>query len=433
MKKIIIGVLVIIEIFSLYMMYQSNENKNNVLNEVNIKDNKINKNTFAIYWDENGTGKYTEYKGDSWPGEGFVLDLDNTECMNEKGEKLNNDILSYNDNNLTLISNNTTYCTLYFGRIPSLGTFCSEEANMGECMNNKKETIGSLDNITSTIVGGMYRYQGTDNVNNWICFGTTNKEECTSGTDNYGDGIDKYMYRIIGVTEEGELVLLKETVVKEESEIAFQWDDKNNIGECVKLCPWVNTKIYNRLNGLCKEGNTNCSGTGTGSSGQTNIFIGINYYGYLQDDLWLNKISDHEWKYGDTNENDGNYNGDSAYAIENAFTDSVSDAKIGLQYIHDYYYAYPGGNPENYEIAPTSWIHFKKDSYNTSTREEWLISKYAGVRSYYVQSWSVDSHGGVYYDRTIFYLAVRPVFYLSPSVKINNASGSKDDPFIITN
>ncbi len=85
MKKIIIGVLVIIEIFSLYMMYQSNENKNNILNEINIKENKINKNIFAIYWDENSTGEYTEYTGDSWPNDGYTLDLNNTKCMSEKG------------------------------------------------------------------------------------------------------------------------------------------------------------------------------------------------------------------------------------------------------------------------------------------------------------------------------------------------------------
>ncbi len=114
MKKIIIGVLVIIEIFSLYMMYQSNENKN--LNEVNVKDNKINKNTFAIYWDENGIGEYKEYTKESWPGKGYILDLDNTKCMSEKGNKLNNDIIEYNseNNSLTLTSKSTAYCTLYF-------------------------------------------------------------------------------------------------------------------------------------------------------------------------------------------------------------------------------------------------------------------------------------------------------------------------------
>ncbi len=114
MKKIIIGVLVIIEMFSLYMMYQSNENKN--LNEVNIKEKEINKNTFAIYWDENSTGEYTEYKEDGWPNDGYTLDLSNTKCMSEKGSELDNNIIKYNssNNSLTLTSKNTAYCTLYF-------------------------------------------------------------------------------------------------------------------------------------------------------------------------------------------------------------------------------------------------------------------------------------------------------------------------------
>ena len=424
MKKIIIGVLVIIEIFSLYMMYQSNENKN--LNEVNIKDNKINKNTFAIYWDENGTGKYTEYTGSSWPGERFVLDLNNTKCMNEKGEKLNNNILSYSDNSLTLTSNYTAYCTLYFERIPSLGTFCSEEVNMGTCMNNKKETIGSLDNITSTLVGGMYRYQGTDNVNNWICFGTLTKEECTKDDNS----IDKYMYRIIGVTPEGELALIKETVIKECGSKAFKWENKYTENDCGKdgsLCTWPLSKLYNRLNGLCKSDNLNCTGTKSGFDGDTNIFIGNSYYEYLNNNSeWLKKISDHDWKYGDTTSN-GNYNGDTIYSIENAFKDNVT-AKIGLQYIHDYYYAYPNGNPGDGNTATNAWIYYGK---NERSYTEWMISKY-GISYGTVRVWHAESSSVSYSSQINNNNVVRPVFYLTSSVKINNASGTKDDPYIIS-
>ena len=62
--------------------------------------------------------------------------------------------------------------------------------------------------LSEDLQGGMYRYQASfpdsdsSEMTNWICFGTTNKEECIDETDSDGnsipDGIDKYMYRIIG-------------------------------------------------------------------------------------------------------------------------------------------------------------------------------------------------------------------------------------------
>ena len=115
MKKIIIGVLVIIEIFSLYMMYQINNSKS--LNEVNIKNNKINKDVFAVYWDENGTGDYKEYKKTNWPEKGYTLNLIKTECMNEKGEKLEDPEITYDHGKITLSNTETTYCILYFEKL----------------------------------------------------------------------------------------------------------------------------------------------------------------------------------------------------------------------------------------------------------------------------------------------------------------------------
>ncbi len=406
MKKIIIGVLVIIEIFSLYMMYQSNENKN--LNEVNIKDNKINKNTFAIYWDEKGTGTYTEYTKETWPGDGYMINFEKTECMSERGDKLNTNILDFmvGNNNLTITSKNTAYCKIYFSK-------CN--GAIGTVLEDKNQ-------VTNCPVGGMYRYQETDEVNNWICFGTTDKEECTSES-----GIDKYMYRIIGVTPEGELALIKETGVQENNIRIFQWNDKynNTEEECGKdgsLCTWPDSTLFKRLNGF--------GGTEIGTYGDSNIFIGNSYYEYLNNDSkWLSKISNHTWKYGDTIDN-GNYNGDNAYAIVNKFS-NIIQAQIGLLYIHDYYYAYPGGNPGNKDIAKTSWIHITKDG-NILSRE-WLIN-----RKFY--SSQVSAYG-VYIDGEInhvdvsnysyFYTGVRPVFYLNSNIKISNTEGSKDDPFII--
>ena len=57
------------------------------------------------------------------------------------------------------------------------------------------------EGLSTELVGGLYRYQGAT-VNNYICFGTTEKNTCTGDTD-------KYMYRIMGINEVGQMKLIK--------------------------------------------------------------------------------------------------------------------------------------------------------------------------------------------------------------------------------
>jgi len=67
--------------------------------------------------------------------------------------------------------------------------------------------------LNTNLEGGLYRYQGeAGNVNNFVCFGTTSKEECLSDTD-------KYMYRVMGINENNQVKLIK----KEALNTAYQW------------------------------------------------------------------------------------------------------------------------------------------------------------------------------------------------------------------
>ncbi len=428
-KYFIVGMLLILEIVSLTLMYKSSHNKEIVLDEVKLKE-FLKNNMISIMTDETGNGTYTEYTSSSTFPSNYIYNASKSHCINEKGSIVK-DVLTYDGTKAVLTSNEGMHCTLYFDKTMPLNQFCDGQANMGACIANKKSTIGRVENMTSSEVGGMYRYQGTDNVNNYICFGTSDKSKCTTE-----EGIDKYMYRIIGVTPDGELALIKETVVKENgTTTSFQWNDKydtstSQCGADGSLCTWATSKLYNRLNGLCKEGNPNCSGTGEGSKGQTNIFIGNNYYEYLSNSTWLNKIDEtHKWKYGDTNKNNGNYDGDTIYKIENVFTSSV-EAKIGLQYLHDYYYAYPNGSPGGYDTAKNAWIFFQKDGYNSGISSEWLIIKYGVLTS--VRAWCVTSSGIMSHNYLRGYIGVRPVFYLKSDIVLKSGSaGSKTDPYII--
>ncbi len=341
--------------------------------------------------------------------------------------------------------------------------------------------------LSEELQGGMYRYQAAPRdeneaaqMTNWICFGTTNKEECTDETDSDGnsipDGIDKYMYRIIGITEEGQLYLLKETFLKEETQKTFVWNDKYSIDSsnsyyCENgICPeWPESLLFKRINGT-----SNGIQTGDGkilNKDWTDIFVDSKEYSYLKSgdgnsggeaSEWYNLIADHEWMYGDTKtQNDSViYNGKNMYDIETGQTETIHyvgtkgnitretytwsnkvKAKIGLMYIHDVAYAYYDGSSEESRGDPgsntnvkNSWIHFLKDGYNTSTDYEWLSTR-SGVIApgvLMVNARVAEDDGSM--SRMIGLNGgggVRPVFYVETSAKIADGDGTKANPYIL--
>ncbi len=202
-------------------------------------------------------------------------------------------------------------------------------------------TNDEKDTLTDDLVGDMYRYQGTDNVNNYICFGT--EDDCSKSEDL----INKYMYRIIGITEDGSLKLIKESEINTIRYPTYDYKD---------------SPLRNELNGSAFLTNTN----------------------YMTAE-WADGINTHKWLYGQAGVVSGTdlYNGNYMYEIESgqkevtfnskfdtsngkfetttkAWDESVDD-KAGMLYVHDYLYAYPGENPETAEKASTSWIAPKKN------------------------------------------------------------------------
>ena len=263
--------------------------------------------------------------------------------------------------------------------------------------------------LSEDLQGGMYRYQAapadeneTAQMTNWICFGTTENcgiDETDSDSNNIPDGIDKYMYRIIGITEEGEMYLLKETFLKEGETNQFVWNSKYRISDCLgEACEWPNSDLYRRINGLS---NGEVPGTGYGDGASTDIFVDSKYYDYLKsgdkDGInggetssdWYNLIEKHNWMYGDENEDyPNNLSADYMYGIETGkiatkrywpdeetqttcSSDSlctekeytwkkIVNARIGLLYRHDRLFS--------------EWIDvlvFGRGTYS----EEWVISR----------------------------------------------------------
>ena len=329
--------------------------------------------------------------------------------------------------------------------------------------------------LSEDIQGDMYRYQATfengdsSEMTNWICFGTT--ENCSSSEDN----IDKYMYRIIGITEEGEIKLIKDTGVKNNGTKEFAWHDEKRFsdpydgesGKCDgEKCDWPNSLLFKRLNGLS-------SGTSTGTEGNTNIFLGTSDhpsdYEYLTEGTkWYNLIEERDWIYGYTSnyyEYSSNLLAKDAFEIETGIKSTTRKwptlgkgmlsqyiknddykyekkikSRIGLMYIHDYLYAYYDGEnnnsrgvPGTYTEAMKSWIFYKNETLNSSFSSEFLLSAY-GVEhddNEYASACAISRSGYIYGDDLIWDKLIRPTFYLNSDVNIKSGDGTKSNPYIL--
>ncbi|MBQ8901635.1 MAG: hypothetical protein IJY87_01040 [Bacilli bacterium] len=387
MCVIVILVLVIIESCTLFLMYKSYSAKETNLDEVNLNiDEKSN--MFAIMIEQED-GTYKESSDNSWPTDGYTYNESMSGCIDINGNKLDG-VLSYDATNniATVDTGNTSYCYLYF----------SMKQNAGEYLLKNPPT--SLNN--TTLEAGMYRYQGTYDVvtNNYICFGTSVKSTCTGNTD-------AYMYRIIGIKENGQMKLIKKEALN--SELQWWSDYETDV-------TWPNSLIYDAINGSSFLTNTTYVPNG-----------------------WESKIATIDWKYGDPKLSGSvnDFDGPTTYALENSFTETTS-AKIGLWYIYDYYYAYAsGGVPGSYSNAKTAWIHLShNDSFDQyASISEWTMSRYGNagsVISPYCLGWMVHTNG--YADSDVLLSDmhfVRPVFYLTEDVRLLGGTGTISDPFII--
>ncbi len=240
------------------------------------------------------------------------------------------------------------------------------------------------------------RYYGT-NPDNYICFGTNDKDICI-------DDIDKYMYRIIGVDKKGKFKLIK----KEALNLTYKWHNTS-----LKDIKWNDSDLYKGLNGI-------------NGGAYSNLFIGNIEY---MPDVWENKIEAVKWKYGDIR----TYSiiASEILKIEQGWTTTVS-AKIGLMYLADYYFAYQKSGlncSSSSSTCKTSWMHISHT--NWSSALERVISRYGQNNSRY-SALAITSDGRIGADNLDTPRSVRPVFYLIPSIEISG-SGTQTDPYIIVN
>ena len=396
-KRYLIISLVLIEVISLFLTMKSFSNK-----EIEEKKEtyEVDKKHFSMFIND-GKGNYEEYNNNVFPN-GYAINLDKSRCIDTKGNVING-ILSKNGSNVTITSNKTAYCYLYFDEGTAVDTILANGGN---------------DLWKSTLEDDGYRYVGT-NPDNYICFGTTDKNECISDTD-------KYMYRIIGIFEDEEGKQHLKLIKKEALNTTYAWnaDYESDVN-------WENSDLYKGING--------------------NYFLNNTAYSYMQNSNWLNKIetwnyiatntwawgSGMDYEYGETIQNiylhEMNRNGKTSNAGE---WETVS-GKISLMYVSDYLLSLGSSAIEyipmdNEETLKTGWMYISNNDSGAPSRHEWTMTR-AGedVDDYY--SYYVNSNGFVGYTVVWEGFSVRPVFFLTTETQIENGTGSSSDPYIINN
>ena len=401
---VLIILLVLIEITSIFLMYKSSNNRNTLLDNVNLKEQIKEMKGIAIML-EQSDGTYKESSSKAFPTD-MKFKASMSGCIDNLGNRIENAI-TYTNGVVNVTTSNTTYCYLYFGQETAL--------------DKVFESSGD-DLWKSTLENDGYRFVGT-NPDNYICFGTTSKSECTGNTD-------LYMYRIIGIfeDEDGKQHL---KLIKKEALEATDWWHMDNAS--VK---WSESDLNANLNG--------------GS------FLELYTYPYMQDTRWTDKIS--TWNYTATNTITVENYRETGIAgpeydyetVKNVYlhemnrsskTSTIGEwetvsSKIGLMYVSDYMLSlgnealnYTGSS--NYETLKTGWMHLENNDSGAPSQNEWTISLYGGMSTGPTAAHNISSNGNIGYEDVSVALSTRPVFYLEDDTKLDSGTGSSDDPYII--
>ena len=405
--KLVIALLIVMEIFFVFLSIKSFNNKNLDKYIVGV-NNKTNKMLAIMLEDENGD--YKPYNSETFPEFPYIFNSELSQCMDIKGNTIENAISYDEDTNLAnVIVTKTSQCYFYFNRPKEVGNFLTSKLiNSGELWQSGLE-------------GDGYRYTGSGAYNsatppnNFICFGTSDKTECKNNEA-------KYMYRIIGVFEgsDGNQHLKLISLKQLSSTYAWNADYQSDVA-------WENSDMYRGLNG--------------------EYFLTNTTYDYLQNNTWLNKIENWKWTAVNTktNESSGpnyyNVTTQEMYLHEmnrSSKTSSIGEwstptAKIGLMYASDYQMSlgssslsYTGSNASTLK---TGWLH-QSNNDTTAHTYEWTLSR-SGADSGTFIAWSVNSGGYLGTNSVDLTYGVRPVFYLTNDIIYNSGTGTYTDPYTI--
>ncbi len=380
-KKIIlrsiIVILIILNSFAIYVLARPNSKE--VLEDVKISDILKNKDkTLSIMLQEDGdetTFKEADNR-DKWPDTASYI-FDKAECTDSEGNSIDyKSILTFDlDKKTTTVkAKQTVYCTLYFVKGKETLTLLQSKAGFQE-------------------KSGMYRFVGTSSTvqNNYICFGTIDKTECLGSPD-------KYMYRIIGLTKDGDT-----TIGLHAGQLKL-----------IKAVPSSTSQAW---------GNS-ASDTSTWDSSEIFKYLNTTFINTIKNDsngtYWNKLITSQNWYIQDQTS--------TPRAIEEPTGEkTVEPSQVGLMYATDFANASTGTN---------SWLFIKNgwstnSSLSGDSAAEWTMSRYGEDTGWYF-AWSVHSGGTLSWGngQVNYWYSVRPVFYLKPGILLTG-DGTTTNPFRI--
>ena len=392
--------LFLIELLSLFLTYKSFLN----IEIQEVKETyEVDKKHFSMFISD-GNDNYTEYTESNLFPKGYKLNMTKSGCIDTKGNIIEG-ILSGLGNNVTVTSNKTTYCYLYYDK--------------------QTDTEKMIENVSSdvlwnsTLESDGYRYVGT-NPDNYICFGYSDASTDCDFTNS--TNTDLYAYRIIGIFEDSSGDQHLKLIKKEALNLTYAWHSENDEVD------WQESDLYKGLN--------------------DSYFLTNTTFSYMQNSTWLNKIEN--WNYIATNtktyESSGpNYTEETIKEIYlhemnlNSKNSLIGDwqiitSKIGLMYVSDY--AISIGSDyleqkinENFSHFSLSWMHLSRNDLYPPRSYEWTMSRYGSTT--WFASWYVCDDGYVYPYAVYDGQSVRPVFYLTSDVSITG-EGTIDNPYIIS-
>ena len=255
-------------------------------------------------------------------------------------------------------------------------------------------------------------YLTKDNVKNFVCFGST-ASPCP--TEN--------LYRIIGVFN-NQVKLIKWDYAKSSllgTDGDFSQEDSYYFSGEQGESPSSNSHYYWNQ----------ATSTNTWSESNLNkVNLNTNFVNNIGT-TWSNKIATTTWKVGGgTHANLRNSVPKTAYQNEVGSSASATtyDAKIGLMYVSDYYYAASpnkwtlvGDNPD----FTKSYASAKGENWMYGGGWDWTISRTSG---YSDSAFAVPYIGFVGHDYVTFSRGVRPSFNLLSSTTYVSGAGSMSDP-----
>ncbi len=243
---------------------------------------------------------------------------------------------------------------------------------------------------------------------NFICFGTTDKDECTSNRDTY-------MYRIMGIDTSGRLKLIKATKIVTDNRKTFQWNFIYN-----SIVKWNASDLYKGLNGESPQPSN--------SSACNQCFVGNSKYSYMQEVQWTDLIDPTTYYIGNSKVTNN------PTVFQNERGESFDNAKISLMYLSDYLYANNGAADKSNWLLMANGLNGVTNTPNgtdaPSAENEWTMTRHDYDTDHYT-AWYVVKNGTSSWDGFRDTWAVRPVFYLKSTIQISDGNGQIETPYMI--